>query len=131
MEALAYFSLKAEFKQRFLVQGIQNVCKHVKKQTYQAFVFMVLNMCRDEKFDLIPSFGLKNEQRKSDEHLDLTYWQMKELRNQLPKASLMTMEFANCYGSDMQGVRKMVCESDVLELLRNKECIKAAGVLQM
>ena len=63
MESLAYFSLKSDFKQSFLISDIDQVCKYVCKTTYQAFVFMVLNLCRDAFFDSIPSFGLKQKER--------------------------------------------------------------------
>ena len=64
--------------------------------------------------------------------MDLTYWQMKELRQQLPKASLMTMEFANCYGDNMTEVRTLLCRnSKVLDILMQKDHIKQAGVLQL
>jgi hypothetical protein len=60
---------------------------------------MVLNLCRDEHFDQIPSFGLKEKLSETTGQLDLTYYQIKELRAQLPKAALMTTEFGNNYGT--------------------------------
>jgi len=67
---------------------------------------MVLNLCRDCFFDKIPSFGLKKGFAEQSEHLDLSYWQMKEVQKQLPKASLVMTEFANTYGEDMSSIRK-------------------------
>lgn len=35
---------------------------------------MVLNLCRDSKFDSIPSFSLKKGLNEQTENIDLTYW---------------------------------------------------------
>ena len=91
---------------------------------------MTLNLCRDTKFDSIPSFGLKQKDSQQSEHLDLSYWQIKEVKKQLPKASLMMTEFANDYGQNMSGVRKQLFNSNrVFEILKKKEFLKEAGVL--
>jgi hypothetical protein len=78
---------------------------------------MTLNLSRDRHFDAIPSFGIKHDEAK-----DLTYWQLKELKKQLPKASLMMTEFANDYGSALR---------DISVLPVFIQFAKEAGVLQM
>ena len=128
-EILAYLSLKNSFK-NLIISHIEQLCLHVDAVSYQAFVFMTLNLCRDTKFDSIPSFGLKQKDSQQSEHLDLSYWQIKEVKKQLPKASLMMTEFANDYGQNMSGVRKQLFNSNrVFEILKKKEFLKEAGVL--
>ena len=34
------------------------ICANIDSLSYQAFVFMVLNMCRDSNFDTIPSYAI-------------------------------------------------------------------------
>jgi hypothetical protein len=58
VEALAYLSLKDQFKKSYLIQNMQQICSHIDSLSYQAFVFMVLNMCRDSNFDTIPSYAI-------------------------------------------------------------------------
>lgn len=128
-EILAYLSLKKSFK-NLIVSHIEQLCLHVDAVSYQAFVFMTLNLCRDAKFDSIPSFGLKQKDSQQSEHLDLSYWQIKEVKKQLPKASLMMTEFANDYGQNMSSVRQQLFNSNrVFEILKKKEFFKEAGVL--
>lgn len=78
---------------------------------------MALNLSRDRHFDALPSFGIKHDEAK-----DLTYWQLKEIKKQLPKASLMMTEFANDYGSAVRNI-------SVLPVFI--KFAKEAGVLQM
>jgi hypothetical protein len=51
VEALAYLSLKDEFKHEHLAPNLDKICEFVDHTSYQPFVFMALNMCRDKRFD--------------------------------------------------------------------------------
>ena len=74
LEALAYLSLKERFKKHFLIKHMAEVCRNVDSLYYQAFVFMVLNMCRDSTFDTIPSYSIQRSIEESDKSIDLSYW---------------------------------------------------------
>jgi hypothetical protein len=59
---------------------------------------MVLNLCRDSNFDSIPSYVIQRTGRSESDNIDLSYWQVKEFKKQIPKGALMSKEFVNAYG---------------------------------
>lgn len=88
-------------------------------------------MVRDENFDAVPSFSIK----RGDEDLDLTYYQLKELKASLPKTAIYANEFANCYGVDTSAFRKRLLHEHFVEvlglLLKTAARTSALGVLQL
>jgi hypothetical protein len=67
--------------------------------------------------------------KRGDEDMDLSYYQLKELKKSLPKTAMFTCEYANCYGKDMNAIRQLLVDSKCLAVVG--KFAKESGVLTL
>lgn len=79
-DTLAYLCLKHYFKEIILAEEymdemISALTSH--STAYQSLVFILLNLTRDQHFDSLPSYSLKDSEKSRE--MDITYYELKEL----------------------------------------------------
>lgn len=98
-------------------QGQKN---DTKSSLWQSFIFMCLQMVRDENFDKIPSFSVAGFEESKK--MDISYYELKELQRTLGKHTTegqarLSTEFINEYGKiRVNFVNKLVTDKHFVDI---------------